>query len=475
MTRMRQLIFKLIAVVVLAGSVSPAHAFSMLGPFTPWQTSALGYNLVATEAGGPMDIGEDYRLTLPVITYGFDESFLTFFGTAGVTAVDNAFAILNNLPAASQINLANYPPGNAALVNFQAQALGIRDLKSTVLSLMVEQLGLANPVRYAWTLRDLQPNANNTATNYWVVRRNFDPFSRFYSSFVNGTLYTYRIRNFTTPLAFTDAVEQTSDPAQENDRHLPVAGPLPPPGQFFTGLTQDDVGGLKFLLSSTRYHVETLNPSVSNYITSPSPWTPFGVTNAGGTNALLIALGVRGGVEKITFQKLQFDSLLGLPVGVTNVWTDRVRSLTNNYFTNQIVQRISTNVDILFAAEDLGLAPVGFVPLTVTRTAMSFLNNAALNQTPPATLLNGPGEIQVAVGGVGGGGAGGGGGGAVLISFNRIGEFIVNSNFLNPFLDEANATRSFVWGSFDGTARPPTVYPNTLSLQLLEQQIGLRQ
>ena len=473
MTRMRQLIFNLIAVLVLAGSVTPARAFSMLGPFTPWQTSALGYNLVATEAGGPMDIGEDYRLTLPVITYGFDESFLTFFGTAGVAAVDNAFTILNNLPAASQINLANYPPGNAALVNFQAQALGIRDLKSTVLSLMVEQLGLANPVRYTWTLRDLQPNANNTATNYWVVRRNFDPFSRFYSSFVNGTLYTYRIRNFTTPLAFTDAVEQTSDPAQENDRHLPVAGSLPTPGQFFTGLTQDDVGGLKFLLSSSRYHVETLNPSVSNYITSPSPWTPFGVTNAGGTNALLIALGVRGGVEKITFQKLQFDSLLGLPGGVTNVWTDRVRSLTNNYFTNQIVQRISTNVDILFAAEDLGLAPVGFVPLTVTRTAMSFLNNAALNQTPPATLLNGPGEIQVAAG-AGGGVGGGGGGGAVLISFNRIGEFIVNSNFLNPFLDEANATRSFVWGSFDGTARPPTVYPNTLSLQSLEQQIGLR-
>ena len=391
MTRMRQLIFNLIAVVLLAGSASPARAFSMLGPFAPWQTTALGYSLLATDPGGPMDIAEDYRLTLPFITYGFDESFITFFGTEGMAAVDAAFAVLNNLPAASQINLANYPPGNAALLNFQAQALGVRDVKSTVLSLLVEQMGLANPVRYTWTLRDLQPNASNTATNYWVVRRNFDPVSKFYSSFVNGTLYTYRIRNFTTPLAYTDAVEQTSDPAQENDRHLPVAGSVPAPGQFFTGLTQDDVGGLKFLLSSTRSHVETLSSSVSNFVTYSSPWTPFGVTNAGGTNAILITQGVRGGVEKITFQKLQFDSLLGLPGGVTNVWTDRVRSLTNTFFTNQIVQRISTNVDILFAAEDLGLDPLTFTPLTVTRTPMSFVNNAALNQTPPATLLNGPG------------------------------------------------------------------------------------
>lgn len=57
MTRMRQLILNLIAVVALAVSTSPARAFSMLGPFTPWQTSALGYSLVATDPGGPMDIG----------------------------------------------------------------------------------------------------------------------------------------------------------------------------------------------------------------------------------------------------------------------------------------------------------------------------------------------------------------------------------------------------------------------------------
>lgn len=458
MMRFRQLIPKLAALLWLLSSLS-AQAFSLLGPFTAWQTSPLGYNLLATDQGGPMDIAEDYRYTLPIVTYGFDESFLTFFGTDGVRAVDKAFQILNNVPTASQINLAAYPPGNAALLNFQAQALGVRDVKSTVLNLMMEQLGLADPVRYTWTLRDIQPNLNNTATNYWVVRRNFDPVSRFYSSFVNGTLYTYRIRHFTTPLAYTDAVEQTSDPAQENDRHLPVAGRLPAPGEFYTGLTQDDAGGLKLLLSSTHYRVEALNASVQIVTNSVfSPWTPVGTTNGFATNATLITQGVRGGVEKIAFQKLLFDSLLGLTYSVTNVWTDRVRVLTNNYFTNQIVQRVSTNVDILFTADDLGVTPLTFAPITVIRSAMTFVNNAARNQTPPAALLNGPGEIHP----------------PVLITFNRIGEFIVNSNFLNPFLDEANATRSFVWGSFDGTATPPTIYPNTLSLQALEQQIGLR-
>ena len=477
MMRIRQHLLGLMtALVVLAGG-SVAQAFSLLGPFTPWQTSAIGYNLVATEQGGPMDIGEDYRVSLPFITYGFDESFLTFFGTAGVQAIDNAFQVLNSLPTASQINLASYPPGNAALLNFRAQTLGIRDLKSTVLALMVEQLGLANPVRYTWTLRDVQPNFNNTATNYWVVRRNFDPVSRFYSSYVNGTLYTYQIRSFTTPAAYLDAVELTADPAEQNDQHLPVAARLPGVGEFYTGLTQDDVGGLKFLLSSSRYRVQTLDSSVSNYFGAPSPWLPYayiGGSNAFATNVALITTGVRGGAEKITFQKLQIDSLLGLPTTVTNIWTDRVRSLTNNFFTNQVVMRVTTNVDILFAAEDLGLDPVTFSPIPFTRSAMSFVNNAALNQNPAATPLNGPGDIQLGGAGAGGGGGGGGGGGAVLVSFNRIGEFIVNSNFLNPFLNEANATRAFVWGSFDGSAREPIVYPNTLSLAELERQIGLR-
>jgi hypothetical protein len=176
----------------------------------------------------------------------------------------------------------------------------------------------------------------------------------------------------------------------------------------------------------------------------------------------VIAQGVRGGIEKITFQKLYIDPLLGLPHAVTNTWTDRVRILTNNYFTNTVVERVSTNVDILFAADDLGLVATSFAPVTVTRTAMSFLNHAALNQIPPAAPLNGPGQVSI------------GGASAILVTFNRIGEFIVNSNFLNPFLDESNASRSFVWGSFDGSGNPPTVYPDSLSIQALEQQIGLR-
>ncbi len=41
-------------------------------------------------------------------------------------------------------------PLNSRQFNYQAQALGMYDLKSVTMGLMMEQLGLANPVRYDW-------------------------------------------------------------------------------------------------------------------------------------------------------------------------------------------------------------------------------------------------------------------------------------------------------------------------------------
>ena len=55
------------------------------------------------DIGGPMDIGDGYRWNVPVVTYGFDQSFLDYFGTNGVAAVEGAIQILNDLPPASSI------------------------------------------------------------------------------------------------------------------------------------------------------------------------------------------------------------------------------------------------------------------------------------------------------------------------------------------------------------------------------------
>src|SRR5277367_6213123 len=94
----------------------PARAFALLGPFESWMQSsndfspAFDYWYVSPgHIGGPMCISNGYRWNVPVVTYGFDQSFLNFFGTNGVAAVEGAIQILNDLPPASGVVLTNYP------------------------------------------------------------------------------------------------------------------------------------------------------------------------------------------------------------------------------------------------------------------------------------------------------------------------------------------------------------------------------
>ena len=84
-------------------------AFSLLGPFEPWMDRTNNLR-VPGDIGGPMKIDEEHRWNTPVITYGFDQSFVNYFGSNGIAAVENAFAVLNNLPPASQTIPAITPP-----------------------------------------------------------------------------------------------------------------------------------------------------------------------------------------------------------------------------------------------------------------------------------------------------------------------------------------------------------------------------
>ena len=49
------------------------------------------------------NLGEEYRWNSPVLTYSYDESFLNYFGSNGVVAVEKAMEILNSIPPASSI------------------------------------------------------------------------------------------------------------------------------------------------------------------------------------------------------------------------------------------------------------------------------------------------------------------------------------------------------------------------------------
>jgi hypothetical protein len=145
---MRHLTRTLLILVAAFGLATKAPAFSLMGPFASWQATAIGYNL-AGDIGGPMNLGEEYRLTVPVLTYGFDATFLNFFGSNGVVAINSAMAILNTIPAASAMsaNLAEFPVQAIGPQNATAANLRVRDLKSAAMSTVLGQLGLASPER----------------------------------------------------------------------------------------------------------------------------------------------------------------------------------------------------------------------------------------------------------------------------------------------------------------------------------------
>jgi hypothetical protein len=68
-----------------------ASAFSLLGPFAAWQDDLKMY--VAGNIGGPMNLGEEYRWNLRTVYYAYDESFLNYFGSNGVAAIEAAINI----------------------------------------------------------------------------------------------------------------------------------------------------------------------------------------------------------------------------------------------------------------------------------------------------------------------------------------------------------------------------------------------
>ena len=51
-------------------------AFSLLGPYDTYQTATLGYNLPG-DSGGPMNLGEEYRINTPIVYVGVDDVYFT--------------------------------------------------------------------------------------------------------------------------------------------------------------------------------------------------------------------------------------------------------------------------------------------------------------------------------------------------------------------------------------------------------------
>jgi hypothetical protein len=179
---LRARIVTTLAALLLCFFVVRSSAFSLLGPYANWMQPTNNFRMPG-DIGGPMDITEGYRWNVPVLTYGFDRSFVDFFGDQGVAAVESAIQILNDLPPASGMVLTNYSYTTLHR-NWPAEAQSLMDLKSVALSALVEHLGLAQPDHNVFVIRQWAwfiPDFGNETT--WppdaipdfIAERNFDP------------------------------------------------------------------------------------------------------------------------------------------------------------------------------------------------------------------------------------------------------------------------------------------------------------
>lgn len=315
---------------VLILGMERASAFSLLGPFEAYQQQVLTYQ-VGGDLGGPQNLGEEYRRNTPVIYYTFDQNFINYFGSNGIAAVDQAFEVMNGLTNVSDYSTdLNEFPMEAQRYNFRAQALSLTDIKSTTMNLIVEQMGLAEPDRYTWTLRERSVGNGGCPADvgYAVIKRNFEvsPTSVDQlqaSSYVNGTLYSYQIREACQNTPFlADAVEFPVDPLANTLTAIAAGGFFP--GSFYTGLTRDDVAGLRYLLRTNNFNLESAGVGTETFVTNnniqllyTSNLTQLAEASAVNDAGALIAL----------FPGLQIAS-------TTQYFTNVVSTNTVFYFTN---------------------------------------------------------------------------------------------------------------------------------------------
>ncbi|MDX1952135.1 MAG: hypothetical protein SFY81_08105 [Verrucomicrobiota bacterium] len=161
-------------------------------------------------------------------------------------------------------------------------------------------------------------------------------------------------------------------------------------------------------------------------------------------------LALRPGIDSIRLRRFNTNDILNENfITITNDYT--VSILTNGTFVPQRFRRVSTGPDILFSARDLGTFTDIAQPVSISRTDTSgWINNGAQGQGGQAA---GPGIITP----------------QVTITFNKVGPGYFN--IFPGFITEADAQRTFTWGSFDGSSRPPIVYPQDLSLQDLANRV----
>jgi len=179
-------------------------------------------------------------------------------------------------------------------------------------------------------------------------------------------------------------------------------------------------------------------------------WVANPVSCAVETNAVGKYRGI-GGVRFVRNDTYDYLTLQFVPP-ITNYYTMVVYDFTNHIWVSQNIVRIVSAPDILLGASDMGY---GFVTIrSIEYDSSQVINN-----------LRGPGTINP----------------PTSIYYNRVGSAFYNGPFydgnslINPNeLNETNQIQQLQWASFDGTTNAPVLYPNTTSLENLENQVTVQ-
>jgi hypothetical protein len=408
--------------LVLAGTGS-AMAFSLLGPIgnggDDYQTPTLYYGMPG-DYGAPKILGEEYRVNIPVLYYAFDANFYDYFGADGVRAVEAAFAIFNNLTnvSAYSADLSEFPL-DGQRINFRAQALQLMDVKSSVLGMVSERLGLAQPTRYTWALRERigTPGCGPPPSFFYrTIMRNFDPVTWEPTRYVNGTRYTYRIFNF-CPADEHDAIEVVVDPLTmefnavadyqgwlfvNRQGNLTSQSGLAR-GGFYSTLTRDDIGGLRYLWQGENRNVESLGTDSVRPLTNWSTRQLMISSNltdlvaAAWTNDAAGLVARYPGLLVLDTQPVYTNTIttnvyayfatdpwypagfqqLKLATNYTTNWATRflhtfANVITNTYYTQALASVVVSNVNIL-------VAPAPWSPPGQVTTNSLTTNHVTLN------------------------------------------------------------------------------------------------
>lgn len=471
---MRRILLILLLLAGWVGASPSGRSFSLIGEIPAWFTDQTGQFPNGVDIYGPVNLGEEYRWNVPTLHYAFDESFINYFGQKGVEEVEKAIAILNSLPRMSEVNLANYPL-HSQRVNRRAADLLMYDLKSYTLKALLEQLGLGSPSRFVFTLRVRQPESDPPTTNYLIIQRNFDPETWSPTPYINGQLWTYN-DIFDNQDSISVRASTITEPVDPLILAEPVASLVSGLGfsvfgygSYFTGLTRDDVGGLRYIYRPDNRNTDNLPADATGQAGlfggsagGSGEWVPIAAppTNgaAGGgvgggvvtSNGVFYAQAIRGGVDKLTFVRTP-----GLfqpnAYQVTNRFTETIQVVVTNGVQRTINQRVTrflTAPDILFMAEDLTDEPDPIV-LTMRRTDVATSNDGINGQA----TLDGPGQFS----------------GTANIVFSKTGPVLLNVAPL--FLGQPAQGLEYIWGSFDGTTNEPAVYPIGSTIRDIEQRI----